>query len=172
MGLLSNGLLLLICILLLAIAWQDFRTRTVYVFLFGLLFIAVCLLQYVRCGFNLESFIHIALNTSVLSIQLLTVYGYLKIVRKINFFDGMGLGDIFFYICAIPILSLPIFILYNISSLFAALMLYITAGKKMQIESTSIPLAGIQALALVVAILVVEGIFAIPVLGTCFLLSF
>lgn len=167
----SNVLLLLIGILLLAIAWQDFKTRTVFVFLFVLLFASACLLQYMRCGFSAEACIHIALNTSVVCIQLLAIYVYLKIVRKINFFEGIGLGDVFFYICVIPLLSLPVFIFFNISSLVFALLLYLFAGKKMHMESTAIPLAGIQALTLIFTIITVEGILSIPVLGTCFLLA-
>jgi len=160
-----------ICILLLIIAWQDFKTRTVYVFLFALLFISALFLQYLRCGFSEEAYVHIALNTSVVCMQLLVLYGYLKIVRKINFFDGMGLGDVFFYICIIPMLSVPVFIFFNISSLVFALLIYTLAGKKIHMESGAIPLAGIQAVTLLLTIIIVEGFFSIPVLGTCFLLS-
>ena len=169
----NNSLLLLIgvCMLLFAIAWQDFKTRTVYVFVFVLFFAAACTLQYLRCGFTEETFVHIGLNASVVCTQLLVLYCYLKFVRKINFFDGMGLGDIFFYICIIPMMSLPVFIFFNISSLVLALLIYVVAGKKIHMKSGAIPLAGIQAFTLLLTILVVEVFFSTPVLGTCFLLS-
>jgi hypothetical protein len=171
MGLGSKILLIVICMLLLVITWQDFKTRTVHVYVFVLLFLSLCLLEYIRCGFCAESFIHVGFNTSAVCLQLLIAYLYLKVIRRINFFDGIGLGDIFFYICAIPVLSAPLFMIYNIGSLMLALLAYIAAGKKLQIESTSIPLAGIQAFTLMFTIIIFEGFFSTPILGTCFLFS-
>jgi len=163
-NLLAAGLLIAI---LIWICIQDFKERKVYLFCYPLLMLSVLFVQYTHCGFGdlfKENFL---VNNCILLFQFGMIAVYFKWVRNLNIGAAIGAGDILFYFCLTPFMSVPIFIAFNIASLLVVIVAYLLFKKQLKINKESIPLAGIQAGCLIVVQLF--DCCYISVLGTCYI---
>lgn len=130
---------------LLAIAYEDWQTRSVHTYWFALVFLSISFLQINTFGF-LEYLQQYLINFVFILFYfaLLQLYVVIKHRIWVWIFDRyIGWGDIVFIFCVAGYWDLLGFIAYLILSLIIALLLYLflISGKK-----TTIPLAGFQAL--------------------------
>lgn len=153
------------------IAYQDFRYRSVpiYVFLFAL--ILSFLLQYQKCGIDEFFIFQLLFNSGFIAFNVLIVMVYVKKVKKIPFAQAIGLGDLVFYIVLIPLLSTPVYVYFHLISLLLILISYPILKNALALKSRAIPLAGLQATCLICIILVFEYFnLNRPLIGSCSLL--
>ncbi len=138
---------LAVCVLLVGIAYQDFKQRSVHVVLF--LFLAVLLL-----GLNLtqhnwqSSYPSIIANTLFLVFQMggILIYFRVKEGEWGQIMDRkLGWGDIVFLLCIILYMPFMVFFLFHLLSLIAVLLIAIV-NKSWKDPQNGIPLAGCQAL--------------------------
>lgn len=154
-------LTLLAC--LMAVGYQDLRYRQVYVYVFILFFLNALYLQYIRCGFEEEFIIQSSANVFICILQFGTALLYVRFIKKIKMEHALGIGDILYYVCIVPLLSTPVFIMYNIISLIGVI-LFIALFR---IPKQNVPLAGLQALLLAAAVLTELVFPSVHLLGTC-----
>lgn len=146
----------LILVTLFAIFAEDLYARSVHWFLFPLLSGFFVALRY----FRVEPLSEIGRSTSVnlafISLQLLliTIYFSLKNKKFILITEGMlGWGDILFLVCLSFLLPLTSFLVFYILSLTLILLGWAVYRWITQCQfERSIPLAGLQALLLVLFI--------------------
>ena len=142
----------LLFLILCAVVYQDFRYRGIYWIVFPFLLVVCCMSRFLMSPF--EFWLDAVINCAfiLLQIGLLHVYFFIKqrqIVKITNTY--LGLGDILFLLSISPLFSLTSYIVFYIISLFATLiasLVYISVAKKQLL----IPLAGFQAIVLLVAI--------------------
>ena len=137
-------------IILAAIAWQDFKFRAVYWWLFPLLLMVLGLAKIWQTD-SKQMTTDLLYNSAFLALQMfvLSLYFSFKLGKWVNVFDGyFGLGDLFFLLSIAPYFSFINYVFFYLLSLFIAIVL--NFFKK---ENTEIPLAGQQALALLLVIL-------------------
>jgi hypothetical protein len=142
--------------LLALIAFQDFKERQVYWFLFPILF----LLGFIEKPLS-DTFIQVALNLLFLSFIFLLLLIYFLCIRQrpLQFLHSqMGLGDIFFFIALSSFFPFPDYALFFCISLILALLL---SAPFFILNSITIPLAGLQAVCL--AIILVLRLKQVPV---------
>lgn len=131
---------------LLAITYQDFKERKVSVYLFILALIFVSFLYYRHT--NPHAFlinIVINLTTVVLMLGILVGYSWFKLKQPL--FEVFGLGDALFFLVLAFGFSTTTFIVLFVSSLVFALLIFIAIKSKL--NNKTVPLAGLQALFLV-----------------------
>jgi len=164
-----HAVLLLLLVLSLAyIAYQDFRYRSVPVLVFGISFLLAIAVQYQACGMDQLFMIQISLNSLFIVLNLLIVIVYIKQIKKIPLSSALGIGDIVFYLILIPLLSIPVFMYFHISSLLLILTLYPILKNTMSFHTRAIPLAGLQACYLIILLIVFEYIYVLkPIVGSC-----
>jgi len=132
--------------LLAVLIFQDFKSRSVYWYIFPMIFIAGLVLNYIE--YRSFFFRQLILSQLFLVIQLIlvTIYFSVKNKKLVNITDSqIGLGDILFLLSITPMLTTLNYIFYYISSLFFALLFYGIYALLIRTEKT-IPLAGIQAI--------------------------
>ena len=128
---------------LLAVFYQDLKTRSVYWFWFPLLAVSCGLLHYKNT--MVELFLAtILINFSFISMLLLVVYGYSKFKLKVTLKSVLGLGDILLFIALIFSFSTISFIIIFIFALIFSLILHLIT-KRASINKT-VPLAGYMSL--------------------------
>lgn len=145
-----------IWIVLLAIAWQDFKFRAVYWWLFVLLMAGLSALTILgssasAIGTNL---LH---NGSFLGVQLLflTLYFSVKQKRLVNIFaDYFGLGDLLFLLSITVYLPFLNYLFFYLFSLLAVILVSIGSKALRKNSNPKIPLAGEQAVMLLVLMLI------------------
>lgn len=143
---------IVILALLTLVFVQDVRSRSVYWILFPclvLLFIGLDLLQH---HLYADTWWSIAVNIGFLVVQFLmvSVYFSIKNSRWINITSGMlGWGDILLLLSVAFYLSFLNFLLFYIISLVAVLLLWLTWQAISAKKDRHIPLAGLQALLMV-----------------------
>lgn len=137
-------------IILAAIAWQDFKYKAVYWWLFLLLLVALAIAK-IGLTDSSQMSTDLLYNSAFLALQMfvLSLYFSFKERKWINIFNGyFGLGDLFFLLSIAPYLSFVNYIFFYLLSLFVAIVLnFFKKG------NTEIPLAGQQALALLLAMM-------------------
>ncbi len=151
-------LIIIICMFLLAIAWQDFKYRAVYWWLFPLLFVALGLWQYFLQNSGVLSD-KIFYNNSFIAFQLLFIWAYLSLKehRAVNIFKGyFGLGDLLFLISISVYFSFLNYAVFYLSSLFLVIVFSLVKNMLAKKEDIKIPLAGYQAILVMICILVDE----------------
>lgn len=156
-------------IILSAIAWQDFKFRAVYWWLFPLL-LATLAIAKIRQTDSLQMTNDLLYNGTFLGIQLfvLSVYFSLKQGKWVNIFDGyFGLGDLFFLLSIAPYFAVVNYIFFYLLSLFAAIVLSLFKE-----ASVKIPLAGQQAVALLLVMLADQMIVKLDVTSGAWLNSY
>lgn len=128
---------------LLAITIQDFKTRTIYLWLFitlGLLFIILRLETTVLQVFLWETGVNLILIVMLVS----TLALYAKYKLKTSLFKVFGLGDLAFFVSiSLAFTTLPFFIYFIFSLLFSLLLFMIL---KKGLANKTVPLAGLQSL--------------------------
>ena len=131
---------------LLAISYQDFKERSVSLYLFMLALIFASFLYY-RYTSSYEYFINAIRNLSlVLFIMgILLSYSWFKLKQPL--FEVFGLGDALFFLVLAFGFSTTTFIVLFVSSLIFALIVFM--AMKPSISNKTVPLAGLQALFLV-----------------------
>lgn len=149
-------------------AWicvQDFKERKVYLFCYLLLAMCVLAVQQTHCGFGELFLENLMINSCILFIQFAIIAVYFKWVRGMQSTAVIGVGDILFYFCLTPFMSVPTFIMFNIASLLVVIILFIFLRKQLKMLKDSIPLAGIQSACLIVVQLL--DFYYTGILGTC-----
>lgn len=141
--------------LLLIIAFQDMKSRTILWFLPFLV---------LTCGIYATvtngMWIYAIVNMIILCIQLILIWFYFSIKEKkiTKLIDKkIGLGDILFFIGISPLFSTMNFVLFMIISLFLSVIIMIIANKSGITKNKLIPLAGMQSVCL--ATLLGVGLF-------------
>lgn len=139
-------------VLLLMMAWQDWKYRAISIWLF--LFVGICLsmLKY-QCQGWFALFEDFKVNICFLVLQFIFLFGYFAIKERkfVNLFSGyFGEGDLLFLILLSIYFSFINFLLFYILSLLIVVFMGIYIRK----SNPKIPLAGAQALCLVIALLI------------------
>lgn len=139
---------LVICCLL-GIAYEDFKNRSVYIYWFIGLFIS--LLWMVSETDSLDrvaSRFVVNMVFCIVQLALLNAYFCLKERKWIWIFDRyLGWGDVVFIACVALLWNLPGFIIFTISSILFALVIYVIGMRK---QTATVPLAGLQAIFLII----------------------
>jgi len=157
-------------LLLLAMAWQDFKYRAISVWLF----VAVGAgLVYLKCqATGVQAFwADLLVNSCFLALQMGLLFGYFALKQRkwVNLFKGyLGEGDLLFLILLACYLSFFNFLVFHISSLFLVLVL----GIYLRHKNPKIPLAGAQAFCLAVLMSVDHFIQKIDLTQDFWLISF
>ncbi len=161
-------LLAVFVINLAVITYQDFKHRSVplYVFLFAA--ILSVFIQYQQCKIDELFFLQILLNSAFVAINALIVWLYIKKVVNRDLSSAIGAGDLAFYIVLIPLLSTPVYMYFHLISLLLILISYPFLKNILSLRTRAIPLAGLQALCLIFFILLFECVtLNRPIIGTC-----
>jgi hypothetical protein len=133
---------------LLSIAYQDFKDRAVYWFLFLFLFMVLGILSIIKTGIE-QTGMNLLLNSAFVTLQLLlaTTYFSIKNCKLTNIFANyFGVGDLLFLFSVSAGFSFVNFIAFYIVSLLLTILLFIAVVIKQQNRAYQIPLAGAQAL--------------------------
>lgn len=143
------ALLIVLCIALAILFWQDAKWRHIHVVLPIVVFTtAYFLTNYLQNNLKL---IGINVLFFCITIALLTLYMSLKNKGFLNPFQNyFGLGDVLFYIAITPLFLLYNYVLFFITSLLFAIVMQFVLRK--WIKKDSVPLAGLSALLLLFVI--------------------
>ena len=153
---------------LAVITYQDIRYRSVPVYVFVVACIVSFLLQYQQCGIDQLFFMQVLLNSGFIAFNLLIVVLYIKKIKRIPLASAIGLGDLAFYIVLIPLLSTPVYMYFHLISLLLILASYPLLKNTLSLQTRAIPLAGLQALCLIIFIVVYECVITNkPIVGSC-----
>jgi hypothetical protein len=71
-----------------------------------------------------------------------------------KFTDAIGSGDIVFLLCLALIMNTPVFLFFNVVSLFAIAVFWLWFSQKKTPPISTVPLAGLQALLLVLFLII------------------
>ena len=145
--LLTSKVLFLIGLMLLI--FQDFKDRKVTFLVFPFLGILGVILHYNTQYLELF-FFNLIVNLALLLLVLLMLMLYVKLIMKKQLNEVIGLGDLLFFVIlgvSFPTVS---FVIIFCSSLVFSLIIYILLKQKI---GKYIPLAGLQALFLFLALL-------------------
>lgn len=139
-------MLALISLLLLFVFYQDYKFRGVSWFLFPILALLVAYNAATGRAW-LAYFYEVALNLSILSIQLVLFYfvAIFRANKRLNLLKLIGLGDVLFFIIIALGLKSSLFPFFFTLSLAISLLLAFIFFK-----GKTIPLAGLQALTLMI----------------------
>lgn len=145
-----------ILMVLSGMAYQDFRYRGIYWWMFPLL--AILLISCVLHWVSLEVMVFSAIKSCVfLAVQLviLTIYLSLKQKRLINILTGFfGLGDLLFLIVLSMGLSFLNYVVFYMASLMLVIICSAIFSKMSDVQHYKIPLAGYQAIFLMLLMFV------------------
>lgn len=136
-------------------AYQDFKFRGIYWWLFPLLFFGLLTYGSMLTGWH-SVYSAAAINAVFLLAQVvfLTLYISVKKGRLTNIFNGFfGLGDLLFLCCATCCFSVSNYIFFYILSLFLTIAFTLAFKFFRSQVKDKIPLAGYQAVLLIVVML-------------------
>lgn len=145
----------LLFVILLFMAWQDFKFRAVYWWLFPLLLMALAVVKVKESNWSSlgNDWLYNGLFLGV-QILCLTLYFSIKERRWVNIFKAyFGLGDLLFLCCISVYFSFLNYILFYIVSLFAIILMTLLTQVTAKKTNPKIPLAGWQAMLLLVFLL-------------------
>lgn len=146
-------LVILILLALFCMAWQDFKDRAIDWFLFPILLVLLVINSIYKEVFAWN---HLLVNIGLLGAQLALLALYFRLRRGNNIFVGeqfLGWGDVLFFAILTTAFSPLNFIVFYIISLVLTLFFFVvltSMGKKIR----HIPLAGSQAIVLILAFLI------------------
>lgn len=130
-------------LLLLYITYDDFKNRSVSIWVFfvlGVVWMIERLLNSNTLVFLLETFF----NFVIIGLLVFLLYLYTKYQLKKKLFNVFGIGDlVFFILIALRFSSLPFIVLFSFSFVFS-LVLFL--GIKKKLTQKTLPLAGLQAI--------------------------
>jgi hypothetical protein len=136
--------------ILAGMAYQDFRYRGIYWWMFPIL--AILFGFHTLHSTNLKSMVSAATSSCLfIGVQLLilTIYLSLKRSRMINIFSGFfGLGDFLFLVAISVGFSFLNFVVFYMTSLLLVVLWSLVSPNKSEGQANKIPLAGYQALLL------------------------
>ena len=160
-----------ILFLLGIVAFQDFKTRSVYWFVFPLLFISAVLFNYEEyCSLLVKEFLFNQFFV-IFQFALISIYFALKHKKMVNITHSyIGWGDILFLLSIAPLFCLSNYIIFYVFSLLFALIFYYIYFIFSN-SPGSIPLAGLQALFLICILLMVKFSGKAAMLQSDFLLQ-
>ncbi len=146
---------IVILILLLFVAIQDFLYRKIVWVAFPLLFLLFLTSGIIQIGLKpLSGFFLINIGFLVLQLFLITIYYSLKNKRIFNIVNtSLGIGDILFFVILALSFSPPNFIFFLIVILLAILVIYSLFLTFNQVQNKHVPLAGGLAFALLLLVL-------------------
>ncbi len=150
-------------LLLLFIAYQDFKKKSVMaILLFGVIVVSFFYSLLTQKAFFLLINSIINLSITAFFILSLTVYFSLKERKRVNIFaKHFGIGDLFFLICLSVVFSSTNFLLFIVLSSLVILLLSLFLNQFKIVLNNKIPLAGFQALFLSI-LLFIEKFSNIP----------
>lgn len=147
---LSGAIIIILCVLI----YQDFRFRSVSWILLPVLYLFI--FWSVSLNINtLHAFQNSLYNSLFVMVQLglVIIYFYLR-NRSIRYFTSthMGWGDILFFFAITPMCSLLNYILFLTGGMLLILLYYMSLRifHKVELQSHTIPLAGILSALLIV----------------------
>jgi len=168
-----NFLELILIGLLSLIVYQDFRYRTISLFLLVLIFLSSFIYGYF--GINIKNLLQSSMiNFAFLLVQAVILLIYFKIrhgsFRILDVY--IGKGDPLFLLVIISLFSPINFILYYTSSLFLTLVLALVLNIRKPLASSQIPLAGFFAGTLIILFFFKHLIGGFSLYNDAFLLSY
>lgn len=139
-----------IILILLVIVVQDWKDRAVYWFIFPILAALAILRAYLLLALDETLLTDWFISFSFLSFNTIILLLYISIKNKrfVNITAYIGLGDLLFFITLIFFGTFMHFILFYTCSLAASLVIWLCVKKYAKEEH--VPLAGLQALCLVI----------------------
>ncbi|MBI2269778.1 MAG: hypothetical protein HYU69_05400 [Bacteroidetes bacterium] len=142
--------------MLLILAYQDFKDRTVSSIALLILFILFSI-QSILTNSLVQAGIYFGINLFIPFIQLagLTLYAAIKNKRFVNIIDTqIGLGDILFFVLLCTVFSPANFFPFYIGSLLVAAILFFILKKLKLSDTNEVPLAGVMSVMLIIVITV------------------
>ena len=133
---------LILILLFFTILYQDCKDRLVYWFLYPLVGILALAIQYFILPVN-SILLNVGTNLILVLFLLLVCYVYTKL-RKLEFSNSFGLGDVLFFIFISFTFSTISFLVLFIFSLFFSLLLHLVLSQKD--KQKTVPLAGYMSL--------------------------
>lgn len=132
----------ILILLFFTILYQDCKDRLVYWFLYPLVGILALVIQYFILPFN-SILLNVGTNLILVLFLLLVCYVYTRL-RKLEFTNSFGLGDVLFFIFIAFTFSTISFLVLFIFSLFFSLLLHLVLSRKD--KQKTVPLAGYMSL--------------------------
>lgn len=138
------------------IAYQDYKYRAVAVYVYILLFSAVIAYGLTESAWQVVFWNSLINSALVLTMTSVLYFLYFLKEKRVNgFFNTkLGMGDLLFWVAVTPLFSPLNYLLWLIFSMIISLVIYLV-GRLIQPskkELNKIPLAGIQAIVLLVII--------------------
>jgi hypothetical protein len=147
---------ILVVAVLLVVMGEDFKSRSVHLVLFPALAMLFFLTR-LSSGVPLGQIIpdtSINLGFVILQLLLLTVYFSIKRREFVLITDGLiGWGDVLLLCCAATFFPVFSFVLFYIGSLVFVLLTWLVFMVIAQSQNRKIPMAGLQALALLIVLI-------------------
>jgi len=137
---------------LLVIVIQDFKHRAISWYVLPIILLGFIFKSYFSNGFQ-ELLKFSAFNISFIIVQIIFLTTYMSIKNKkiTNIIDSyIGLGDVLFFVVMCLAFSPANFIVFYISSITFTLVGFLIYKQIVKNASVEIPLAGAQALAMIV----------------------
>lgn len=148
----TTALYFISSMLLMIIAFEDFRERRIHWVWLPLLTVAVMFYGNSKLGVSWQDW---SLNFLFLLLVGILSVGYLVLVKKVEFRDilsvYLGIGDVVFFGVMVFAFPVVVFLLFFVSSLLISLIYGIVF-----LKGKTIPLAGIQSLIMLLVISVFE----------------
>ena len=141
----------LFLVILILIFLQDIKERKVYIWL---LIVAIILngVLYYQNTIHQLFLLNISINLILIFLLIFILFLYTKFKMKINLSLALGLGDVLFFFVFAVGFPIETFLLLFISSLIFSLILFILI--KSELKNKTVPLAGLQALFLVLILFI------------------
>jgi len=151
-------LLIILLLLLSVIAYQDVKERQVSWILFPLAAVLSVINSQYIISLN-ELVLHFFVNVLVVGVLVICLIGYIYLRFKdsgTRLWNYLGLGDVLFFLVIACSFSSINFILFTILSLILVILASLFQSSKMR----TVPLAGYQALCLIL-FLIIQRIFSL-----------
>lgn len=132
----------ILILLFFTILYQDCKDRLVYWFLYPLVGILALAIQYFILPVN-SILLNVGSNLILVLFLLSVCYVYTRL-RKLEFSNSFGLGDVLFFIFIAFTFSTISFLVLFIFSLFFSLLLHLILSRKD--KEKTVPLAGYMSL--------------------------
>ncbi len=133
---------LLLIIVFAIVLFQDFKNRLVYWFLYPIIGILAFAIQSYSVPITI-AFSNSSFNLLFVALILGVSFVYIRI-RKLDFLNAIGIGDILFFIFISFTFSIVSFLVLFVFALLFSLILHFVLGNKK--EQQTVPLAGYMSL--------------------------
>lgn len=153
-----NVLYFIFFVNLVIVCYQDFKERAVFLISMVVLLFTGAGIHYMKSTEVVIFFYTVAVNFVVVIILTLILFAYSKFKLKKKISETIGVGDLLFFIVLAVSFSTVSFLIIFSFSLFFSLILFLLL--KPILKKDNIPLAGLQALFLVL-FLAVNHVFKI-----------